>query len=123
MTTATLKAGSPARWAAYIGLMIGVGLIGLGGANLAGVGKQPIPLSVALVVLGVIELVTSWFSLRVVRSAWAFACSINGTMAVVMLFGAPKVRDTVEVFIGVALIPSFVFAVVTLLYAMASDDY
>jgi integral membrane sensor domain MASE1 len=121
---ASLKAGSPARYAAYISLVLGVGMLVLGTTIVLGISSgQPMPLGIAFLVLGIIEGVTGWFALQAVRVGWAFGCSINGTLALVMLFGAPKVRDAADVFIGVALIPSFVLAVVTLLYALGSEDY
>lgn len=121
--TASLKAGSPARWAAYISLVVGAGMVLLGAYMILGATHQPVPLAIALIILGCVEVVTAFYALRVVRVAWAYALAVNGVLSVVNLFGAPKVRDTAEVFIGAALTPAFIFAVITLLYALSSDDY
>ena len=120
---ATLKSGSPARWAAFVSLAIGAALILFGAWLLISGANTPVPLAIALTVIGALEAITGWFALHVQRVAWAFACSLNGVMAVVLLFGAPRVRDLAEVNIGLALLPMFVFGVVTLLYALAGDDY
>jgi len=120
-TTNTLPSGSPARWAALLGVMLGVAMV-LFGVWLMTT-TLPLPLSGAFIIGGLIESTTSWFSLRAVRSAWAFACSLNGTLFLLFLFGAPNLRDRADVAMGIALLPAFAFGVLALLYALSSDDY
>jgi hypothetical protein len=80
----------------------------------------PIPLSIAFLVVAAVEIATGLFTLKVVRIAWAFGSSLNGTAAVVFLFGAPKVRDALQVHIALALIPCLVFGAITVLLALGS---
>ena len=120
--SATLSSRSPARIAAYGGIALGAAFV-LFGAWLLLASQQAIVLAVAFVVAGIVEGVTSWFSLRAVRVAWAFACTINGTLGVMFLFGSPKLRDTAEIHIGFALTPCVVLGLITVFYAISGDDY
>ena len=48
---------------------------------------------------------------------------VPGTAFAIFLFGAPKLRDSAEVSIAIALGPAVIFALITTLYALAADDY
>lgn len=118
-----LAASSPARFGAYLGALCGVALAGLGGYLLATGSDLPGALQVSLVLIGVIQVVCGWQAIKRSRAAWAFALSINGTAFIVFLFGAPKLRDAAEISIGLALLPAIIFAMVTTLYALDSDEF
>ena len=77
---------------------------------------------VALLVFGGLQAALGWFAFRLVRAAWAFATSLAGTTAAAFLFSAPKIRDALEVELGIALIPSLVGAAACIMLAMASPD-
>ncbi len=101
----------------YLGVMMGVGILVLA-VWLATIEKRPpMPLIFGLAAIGIVESWTGWL-LGGSRAAWAFACSLNGTLATVFLFGAPKLRDAADVNLEVALLPSVVFAVLTTWFAI-----
>lgn len=114
-------------WGAALGIALGLGLLGLGllglGAS-AGFREQPLPLPlvIALCVAGAIQAALSWYTIRRVRVAWAFATAIGGTAAVVFLFSAPKIRDALEVSLGMALLPAAIGAAVATLLALAAAE-
>ena len=118
-----LAGDSLARWACYASVLIGVLLVFHGGQGIMGDGTIPLPYSVAVVCVGVAEAVLSFWVLGRSRPAWAFLVSLNGTMAVATLFGGPRIRDTFEVHFVVALLPCLVFAAVTILASLGSDDF
>ena len=117
-----LSATSPGAIGAYLGMGIGLGLLVLG--VLGGLRTDPLPfaLVLAMCLFGAMEGVVSWLTIRRQRIAWSFAVSISGTMALACLFGAPKIRDAMEVGIGLAVLPSLLSAVTTVLLAMAADE-
>jgi integral membrane sensor domain MASE1 len=107
---------------AMIAIALGVGLFLLGVVSGTRSTPLPMPLTVALCLAGALEAVLGWFTLRRVRAAWAFATSIAGTAAVAFLFSAPKIRNALEVELGVALLPAMVGAVACVLLAYAAPD-
>lgn len=120
--SSSLDSGSPGRYGAFLAMGAGFAFFGLGLYLLVG-GLASMPFSFAFLVGGFVEVVTGWFTLRRVRAAWAFACSLNGTAAIVFLFGAPKIRDAIDVSIGLALLPAFLLGIITLLCGLTSDDF
>ncbi|MGN6104937.1 MAG: hypothetical protein ACTHU0_07530 [Kofleriaceae bacterium] len=54
---------------------------------------MPIVFGVTLLVLGVVMAPMVWHSLAGSRAAWASLIAICGVLAVVLVFGAPKVRN------------------------------
>jgi hypothetical protein len=109
-------------WGAALGIALGLGLLGLGAS--AGFREQPLPLPlvIALCVAGAIQAALSWYTIRRVRAAWAFATAIGGTAAVVFLFSAPKIRDALDVSLGMALLPAAIGAAVATLLALAAAE-
>ncbi len=124
LPTNTLSASSLAYIAASLGCVLGLATIILGAWLL--VVKPPsisITLSVSVVVMGVIELGASYFTLQGKRVAWAFMMSINGTAAVVFLFSAPRIRDAADLSLSLAAVPCLLFAIVVGFGAFSSDDF
>lgn len=121
-TNAKLSSSSPSWYAAMAGLPVGVGILGFGVYLMTSTSMSG-TLAVALMIFGVVETVVSYFSLRRLRAAWAFALSVNGTAFVSTLFGAPKIRDAAEISIGGALVPCVVFGVLALLHALSADEF
>jgi len=120
---AKLSGSSLARWAACLAILVGVVLLARGTQQLATRASTPMPLSFALVTIGALELILSWLVLQRSRAAWSFLTSLNGTMFVVALFGAPKLRDSLEIPITAALIPCLIFGTVCLLASLGHDDF
>ena len=107
---------------ALVAMALGVGLIALGALTAPGKHPLPTPLMIALLLAGSLEAALGFFTLRRVRAAWAFATSLAGTAAVAFLFSAPKIRDALEIELGVALLPCLVGAAACIMLAMAAPD-
>lgn len=107
---------------ALVAMALGVGLFALGAVTVLGSDPLPGPLTVALLLAGGLEATLGWYALRRVRAAWAFATSLAGTAALAFLFSAPKIRDALEVELGVALLPSLLGAAACIMLALAAPD-
>jgi hypothetical protein len=121
-TRSMLPASSPARFGSYLGLAAGVVLAGFGLRMLFGDTDKPMPFQLAVLLAGGLELLLGVLTLRRSRAAWAFALSLNGTMAVLFLFGAPQLRDAFGVSMIVGMLPTVGFAVITTLLATGSEE-
>lgn len=117
-----LRLGSSGGMGALFAIALGLGLLALGAATALRDEPLPMPLTVALVAAGALEAALGWFTLNRRRGAWAFATSLSGTAAVAFLFSAPKIRDALEVELGVALVPALVGAAACIMLAMAAPD-
>ncbi len=107
---------------AVTAILLGIALLLLGVGGLVREHPLPMPLVVALFLFGGLLAVLGWLSLRRIRTAWAFATSLCGTAALAFLFSAPKIRDALEVEIGIALLPSLVGAAACIMLALAAPD-
>lgn len=116
-----LPSSSPGAIGAYLGIGLGLGFLVLGVLGGLRAYPLPFPLVLGMVLVGALQIICSWLTLRRARVAWSFAVSMSGTIALVCLFGAPKIRDAMEVGIGVAVLPSVLAAVTTVFLAMAAD--
>jgi hypothetical protein len=116
-----LASGSPARLSAYAAAVIGVGLAGYG-VHVMTAGA-PLPYAIALQIVGLTQIALSWLVLARNRIAWSFAVSLTGTIAVVLLFAGPKLRDMFEIPLAAALIPSLVFAALCTGFAVAGAEF
>ena len=112
-----------ARYGCYLGLLAGLALAGYGLSILVSGTAQSLPFKLAFLAGGVLECVLCVHALRRSRVGWSFATALSGTAAVVFLFGAPKVRDGLEVSIALGFIPCLVFSVITVLLALGFEDY
>jgi len=108
--------------AAVGGVIAGIVLFAAGLYSMIAAQPPPLPLSVALVAVGFGNGLASFHALRRTRLAWAFATSINGTLAFVFLLAAPKLRDLFAWSLGVAGIPAVVLITVTTLLALSAPD-
>src|SRR5687767_15146292 len=88
-----LPTSSPGAVGAYLGMVFGLGLFGLGVGGKFLSDPLPTPLVLALCLGGALEVVLCWRTLVRSRVAWSFATSLSGTVALICLFGAPKIRD------------------------------
>lgn len=107
---------------AVTAMLLGVGLVLLGFGAAMRDHPLPMPLIVALFLFGGMLGAFGWLSLRRVRVAWAFATSLSGTAAIAFLFGAPKIRNALEVELGIALLPALVAAAACIMLALAAPD-
>jgi hypothetical protein len=118
-----LPTGAPARFGCYLGLLAAAVLAGYGLYMLFGGSDMPIAFQVSLLLGGVLQAILCLTTLRRSRAAWAFALSLNGTLGVVFLFGAPKLRDAFDMSMIAGLVPALTFGVITMLLATATEDF
>lgn len=118
-----LNARPLARFGCYLGLLIALAMLLHGLHMLATGSDNAMPFKVAILLGGAIQAVTCLYALRGNRPAWSFAVSLNGTLFVVFLFGAPKVRDGLDVSMALGLLPCAAFGVTTALLALGSNEY
>jgi len=104
------------------GLLAGLALIVAGLVTALSADPFPGPLYVSMWLVGLASMLSSFFALRRSRVAWAFATSINGTVAVVLLFAAPRIRDTFDLALITAALPAVALVVVTSLLAVSSPE-
>lgn len=121
-TAITLKTTSFAFWGAVGSMLVSIALLGLG-MYLFTKDGSPKPLNIALLVLALIEGATGFFTLQGKRVAWAFALSINGTCAVVLLFSAPRIRDALSVSLITALLPCLTFGFLVVLQSLSPEEF
>jgi hypothetical protein len=121
--TTRLEPGSPARFGAWAGMLVGVAAF-IWGVSRFFVAEPPSAVySLAFVVAGLLNTLCCMLSLVRSRMAWAFAVSLNGTAAVLFLFGIPQVRDGLGTKTVFAAAPCLVFAIITALLVTGSDQY
>lgn len=118
-----LPSRSLARYGCYLGLLVAALFLVHSLYNLATGGPQPMPLKLAILTAGVLQAVTCWLALQGNRVAWSFALSLNGTLFLIFIFGAPRVRDGWEVSMALSMVPAVAFAALTLLLSLGSHDY
>jgi hypothetical protein len=121
-TRSPLPASAPARFGSYLALLAGLVLAGFALSMLFGDSDKPVPFQLAVLLAGALEVLLAVVTLRRSRAAWAFALSLNGTMAVLFLFGAPQLRDAFGISMIVGMLPTVGFAVITTLLAMSSEE-
>lgn len=117
-----LPTSSPGVWGALLGIGLGLGFMLLGAGSFMRDDPLPLPLVVGLVLIGGLGATTSWFAMRRVRLAWAFAIAIGATASLVCMFAGPKIRDAMDVSLGLALLPSYLGALAAVLLAMAGPE-
>jgi hypothetical protein len=118
------QSGFPeARLAGHIVAFL-AGAASLSGAVGAFSKGMPGTLGVTMLILGVVLPVLAYFSLQYFsRVAWSFMFSIEIVMAIVTLFGSPKVRNLLHIPLGAALIIPFVLLLGILALGVSANDY
>jgi len=84
---------------------------------------MPGALGMALMVIGLVMPVLVWFSLQRSRAAWAFLVALCYVLAIVLLFGAPKVRAQIDIGLWTAMIIPGLFAVAAVGLSLIRADY
>lgn len=119
----SLSGSSVAGIGCYIGLIAGVILLGYGLKLVVGESDTQIPFRVALCIAGGLQILVCAGSLKRRRTAWAFALSLNGTLGVIFLFGATRIRDAFEIPSLLSILPALAFALVTTLLALGAERF
>jgi hypothetical protein len=99
-------AGTLSTWWSGHVLTAMVGALLLAGGLASMSTDLPIVLTVALFLFGVMAGVLAWRSWNGGRAAWSFAVALDGVLAVMTLFGAPKMRGLMGCDIWAALVPA-----------------
>jgi len=110
------------RAAGVLGFAVGVCFF-VYGVYLMFLGDKPMPFAFTMLIGGAVNSLVSAYALRRSRVAWSFALSLNGVAAVVFLFGAPKIRDGLDLHILIALMPCIALSVATVMYWLAADQF
>ena len=122
VTLALIATSFVPKWASHglVGVTAIASLIASAFAIRAG---MPGALWMALLVIGVMLPFLIWQSLVKSRAAWSFMCAICYVLAVVLLFGAPKVRAQVGINLWTAMIIPGLLAVAAVGLTMIRRDY
>ena len=104
-------------------LVAGLGVIDLIG-GVAALGHDLPPVLIATLFLaGVLLPVLAWFSYHGSRAAWSFLAAMCGVFAVVGLFGAPRLRDVLDVSLWTMMLLPGLYLVATLTLYLLRHDY
>lgn len=104
-----------------IALLLGLGH--LGGGVLAFTRDATLVVDVTLAVSGLLMPVLAWYSYRRSRPAWAFLVAICGVFAVAEIFGAPKIRNGLEIGLWTAMILPGINAVAAVALVSLRGEY
>jgi hypothetical protein len=85
--------------------------------------EMPVLVGIFQAAIGALMLRLSYASYKKDRAAWAFLLSLAGVLAIALLFGAPRIRDAMNVprLWFVMLIPAVMSAVAVGLYGARKD--
>jgi hypothetical protein len=85
--------------------------------------NMPLALPVALLVLGIVIPLLIWRSLALSRAAWSFLVGICFVLALVFVFGAPKIRAQLHVGLWLAMVIPGLLAVAGVALSRLGRDY
>lgn len=112
-----------AKWVGHVIAAL-FGIAAFVAAIFAGRAGMPLALTVSLVVIGLLYPTLSALSLfRQSRGAWAFLSSMCWVFAIVMLFGAPKIRSQIDIGLWTAMIIPGLLAAAGTALTMVRRDY
>jgi len=86
-------------------------------------GGMPGALWMSLFVIGVVMPLLVWRSLGRSRAAWAFLTAMCYVLAIVLFFGAPKVRSQIDIGLWTAMIIPGLFTVAAVGLTMSRNEY
>lgn len=85
--------------------------------------SQPGALSATLVVTGLVVPTLAHYSYRRSRAAWAFLVALCGVLAVVGLFGAPKITKALDLSLWTTMILPGLYVVACVTLSLLREDY
>jgi hypothetical protein len=85
--------------------------------------SQPGALTATLLVSGCVVPTLAYLSYRRSRAAWAFLAALCGVLAVVGLFGAPKISRALDLSLWTTMIFPGLYVVACATLALLRDDY
>ncbi len=80
------------------------------------------PLCVALIIAGFANTLLAFQTIRGSRIAWSFLLSSSITLAIIFLFGAPKLRDATGHALATSAVPFLVFLIASTLLAFRGSE-
>jgi len=110
------------RWIGHV-LAAVLGVVNLVFGCFAFLHSQPGALTATLLVTGLVVPALAHFSFRRSRAAWAFLVALCGVLAVVGLFGAPKISKALDVSLWTTMIFPGLYVVACVTLALLRDDY
>lgn len=110
------------RWIGHV-LAAVLGAVNLVFGLFAITHSQPGALTATLLVTGFVVPTLAHFSYRRSRAAWAFLVALCGVLAVVGLFGAPKISKVLDVSLWTTMIFPGLYVVACVTLALLRDDY
>jgi hypothetical protein len=122
VSAAAMGAMFSPKWVSH-SLSLIAGLAAMVGSYYAFTKGMPKVLPVALLTLGVMFPLLVWRSLERSRAAWSFLVAMCFSLAVVLLFGAPKVRAQVDIGLWTAMIIPGMLVVAGISLTMLRRDY
>lgn len=118
----SIGAAFATKWVAH-GLSTIAGLASLVAAYYAFKTTMPLVLPVSLAVVGMLFPLLAWRSWANSRAAWSCMVAMCFTLALVLLFGAPKVRSQVGIGIWIAFIIPGMLTVAGVALTMLRGNY
>ena len=109
-------------WVAH-GIPAALGVAALVAALFAYLASIQPTLIVSLLAAGGLLISLSYFSLMRSRAAWSFVISLSIVLAIMTLFGAPKIRTLVGIHMGIALVIPALFLVAAVLLSTLGPRY
>jgi len=85
--------------------------------------ETALPLAIAFLGAGFLDVVLCFFALRLSRPAWSFAVSLNGTGFLITIFRAIQLGGDITKLDAAAIGLCLVFLSATIFLAMAAGDY
>ena len=112
-----------AGWIAH-GITAALGVLGMIAAYFAERSGIQSTLTVALIVGGGLLIALSYLSAMTrSRAAWSFVVSLSIVLAIMTLFGAPKIRTLVGINLGLALVIPALFLVAAVMLSTMGPRY
>lgn len=78
--------------------------------------QLPSTLIVGVLVIAIVQIYTAVLCFKGSRGGWSFALSLNATLSLCLLFGAPKIRDAANISLVISLLPFLAFTAIACLY-------
>ncbi len=105
-------------------VMAQLGGLALFGTGLAGLFMNvPGVLAILMILTGAAVMRLGIDALHKRRVAWAFLCSIYGTLSVALFFGGPQIEEWLARGVLIAYLPALLCVVVTVFLVLTRDEF